>query len=82
MSMKKVLIVEDEKDVRTTIVDLLENIGYTTISAKDGIEAIKFTEQDVPDLVISDIMMPNADGYQFSNISKNCRVPPLYHLYF
>jgi CheY-like chemotaxis protein len=62
--MNKILVVEDEKEVRNTIIDLLENSGYTTISAQDGRQAIKILEYEIPDLVISDIMMPEVDGYR------------------
>jgi len=62
--MSKILIVEDEKDVRTTIIDLLESAGYTIISAQDGKQALKILDYEMPDLVISDIMMPDVDGYQ------------------
>jgi CheY-like chemotaxis protein len=61
--MSTIMVVEDEKDVRNTIVDLLENSGYTVISAQDGKQAIKALEYEIPDLVISDIMMPGIDGY-------------------
>jgi two-component system sensor histidine kinase/response regulator len=62
--MDKILVVEDEKDVRTTIVDLLENNGYIINSAGDGKQAAKILEYEIPDMIISDIMMPEMDGYQ------------------
>jgi len=62
--MSKILVVEDEKDVRNTIIDLLESSGYTIISAQNGKQAIKILEYEIPDLIISDIMMPEADGFQ------------------
>jgi len=62
--MSKILVVEDEKDVRTTIIDLLESGGYSTISAHNGKQAIKLLEYEIPDLIISDILMPEMDGYQ------------------
>jgi CheY-like chemotaxis protein len=62
--MSKILVVEDEKEVRNTIIDLLDNSGYTTISAQDGKQAMKMLEYEIPDLVISDIMMPEVDGYR------------------
>jgi CheY-like chemotaxis protein/two-component sensor histidine kinase len=62
--MSKILIVEDEKDVRTTIIDLLESAGHTIISAQDGRQAIKILDYEIPNLIISDIMMPDVDGYQ------------------
>lgn len=77
--MNKILVVEDEKEVRNTIIDLLENSGYTTISAQDGRQAIKILEYEIPDLVISDIMMPEVDGYRllehFQKLPGSTSVP-------
>ena len=77
--MTKILIVEDEKDVRTTIIDLLETNGYTVISANDGKQATKILEYEIPDLIISDIMMPEMDGYQllehFQKLPGSSTVP-------
>lgn len=65
--MNKILVVEDEKDIRDQICDLLESAGYEVTSVPDGKHAISFFEHEIPDLVISDIMMPNIDGYQLLN---------------
>ena len=77
--MKKVLVIEDEKDIRTNIVDLLNGAGYQSISAHNGLEAINILEREIPDLVISDIMMPDVDGYQvlehFQKIPATSTVP-------
>ena len=62
--MTKILIVEDEKDVRNTLIDLLESAGYGIMSAPGWEKAIKILEYEIPDLIISDIMMPEVDGYQ------------------
>ncbi len=61
---KKILVVEDEEEVRKVIIDLLENAGYTISFATDGLEAVEILEQEIPELVLSDIMMPNMDGYK------------------
>ncbi len=61
--MEKILVIEDENEVRTSIIDLLDAAGYDTISASDGLEALKAVRNCIPDLVISDIMMPRMDGY-------------------
>ena len=62
--MQKILVIEDEKDVRNTIVELLNNAGYSVFEAEDGQEGIDFLKDQIPDLVISDIMMPKVDGYK------------------
>ena len=61
---KKILIIEDDKEVRETITELVENAGYNPIAMPDGQQAIRFLEHEIPDLIISDIMMPNVDGFQ------------------
>lgn len=60
--MEKILIIEDDKSVRKSIIDLLEFSGYETNSAENGKEALELMHQQIPDLIISDIMMPELDG--------------------
>jgi len=62
--MEKILVVEDEADVNSGICELLKTAGYDVISAYNGKEALKLLESTIPDLVISDIMMPGKNGYQ------------------
>ena len=63
--MKKILIADDEARIRRLVCDFLKNAGFETVEAADGNEAIeKFLECGDIDLVICDIMMPGADGYQ------------------
>ncbi len=58
----KILIVEDEADSRDFLATLLELEGYLVSTAEDGVEAIKQVEANRPDLILSDISMPNLDG--------------------
>ena len=60
----KVLIADDEEEIRNLLKLYLENEGYTVVEAKDGAEAVVLLQQEKPDLCILDIMMPNLDGYQ------------------
>lgn len=62
--MMKILIAEDDANIRQGLVDLLENEGYQTTSARNGTEAIAFLEREKPDFVCLDIMMPGMDGYE------------------
>lgn len=55
-------MIEDNADMRDYIVESI-NCDYHTFTAKDGAEGIKIAEREVPDLIISDIMMPKKDGY-------------------
>ena len=69
---KKILVVDDEADVRTFLTTVLEKAGYQTITAKDGVEAYALTQQEKPDLVILDLMMPNKTGTDYTRkLSKD-----------
>jgi len=59
---KKVLVVEDTKDIREALKMLIEFQGYEVIVAHDGLEASKQTLQHIPDLVLMDLAMPRFDG--------------------
>lgn len=61
--MKKILVIEDEEIVRIGIKELLVNSGYNVVLASDGKEGIKVAREEVPDLIVCDIMMPGVDGY-------------------
>jgi signal transduction histidine kinase/ligand-binding sensor domain-containing protein/CheY-like chemotaxis protein len=65
-----ILVVEDSADVRSYIRSAIEP-DYQMIEAKDGREGIKKALEIIPDLVISDIMMPGADGYELCRVLKN-----------
>ncbi len=62
--MKTIIIVEDEKDLRSNLEEMLESAGYNVLSAINGIEALEFTARIEPDLILSDIRMPNMDGIE------------------
>ncbi|MCR5213796.1 MAG: response regulator transcription factor [Eubacterium sp.] len=61
---KKILIADDEDEIRSLLRLYLENDGYTVVEAKDGLEALSLLRTDSPDLCVLDIMMPKMDGYQ------------------
>jgi CheY-like chemotaxis protein len=63
--VRRVLVVDDDKDIRDTIVELLSDEGYEVVSARDGVEALKRLRERPTDLVILDLMMPRMDGWQF-----------------
>ncbi|WP_426452989.1 response regulator transcription factor [Paenibacillus sp. S-38] len=62
--MKTILIIDDEKEIRELLTIYLKNLGYTTLEAANGAEAMEMFEREAVDLVIADIMMPEMDGYQ------------------
>jgi len=60
-----ILVVEDDATMLTGVRDVLQLAGYQVITAEDGLAGLKALEQTRPDLIISDIMMPGLDGYDF-----------------
>jgi CheY-like chemotaxis protein len=62
---KRVLIVDDEEDIRTYLSTLLEDQGFQTVQAKDGEEAMKIIQAGPPDLITLDISMPEKSGVKF-----------------
>jgi len=68
---KTVLIVDDEPLVRQTMELELKRAGYEVMIAADGKEALLAIQKKVPDLIISDIMMPTLDGYAFCRKVKD-----------
>ena len=61
-SAKTILVVDDDPDTRTYLTTVLEDNGFATVSAKDGVEALKKIEEKLPDLVALDISMPEKSG--------------------
>jgi len=64
LNRELVLVVEDNKDVRSYIREQLDD-DYRVAEAGNGEEGIKMAQGNIPDLIISDVMMPKMDGYQF-----------------
>ncbi len=77
--MKKILIIEDNPDIRENISEILELAGYETITAADGKQGIELAQKELPDLIICDIMMPELDGYGVLHIlnkkEETARIP-------
>lgn len=64
MSQPKILVIEDQDDVRENIVELLELSHYKVASAPNGKQGVKMALENPPDLILCDIMMPEMDGYE------------------
>jgi CheY-like chemotaxis protein len=62
---KKILVVDDEPDVRRFLTAVLEKRGHETLTAADGVEAFEVAKREKPDLVILDLQMPNQSGTDF-----------------
>ena len=61
---RKILIVDDEKNIADIIAFNLKKEGYQVIKAADGEEGVKMAMEENPDLILLDIMMPKMDGYE------------------
>lgn len=64
--MVKILVVDDDKNIRKLITVVLEKEGFVVFNAKDGQEALNVLDKETIDLIIVDIMMPNVSGYEFT----------------
>ena len=62
--MFRILIAEDDRELRQLFQRVLSRNGYAAFGAADGAEALDMLDKDYYDLIISDIMMPNVDGYE------------------
>ncbi|KPM46675.1 ATP-binding protein [Jiulongibacter sediminis] len=65
-----ILLVEDNQDVLALLIDLLPE-SYQKITAKDGKAGLQLAEEIIPDLIITDVMMPEMDGYQLCKALKS-----------
>ena len=76
--MIKILIVDDEKPI-CDLIDLnLSSAGYSCTSVQDGLEAIDKIEQDSYDLILLDIMLPGADGYDIMEYIRPLGIPVIF----
>jgi two-component system response regulator VicR len=68
---RKILVVDDEKDLLDLMDIILGAEGYLVITAVNGAEALKKVEEESPDLILLDIMMPVMDGWEVLKTLKN-----------
>ena len=68
---KKILIVDDEKDLVETLTLRLEANGYEVIKAYDGQEGLERAQKERPDLIVLDLMLPKMDGYKVCGLLKS-----------
>lgn len=62
-NQKRLMLVDDDPNLILLVKDYLEFRGYDVMSASNGVEALEILEQDIPDLIVCDVMMPGMDGY-------------------
>ena len=75
--MAHILLVDDQDDVRELLCRVLESAGHTCTQAADGADALEWLEDHTPDLVITDIFMPNMDGFDLARALNSKPVHPI-----
>jgi CheY-like chemotaxis protein len=73
---KRILLVDDEPSIRFVLGAVLEQSGYTVDSAEDGFAALRKLRTAMPDLVITDLRMPNMNGFELLSVLRT-RFPQL-----
>ena len=70
--MAKIIVIEDDPDLRQLMVDELEDAGHNLCEADNGLDGLATIKAEHPDVIISDIGMPKMDGYQLRKRLQNC----------
>ncbi|MBU9889173.1 MAG: response regulator [Candidatus Omnitrophica bacterium] len=67
---KKILLVDDEPDIRLLMTARLNYMGYDVVTAGDGQEGLNLARKESPDLILLDLMLPKLDGYKVCRMLK------------
>ena len=82
MGQKKILIVDDERDIVKALMIRLQTSGYNVITAFDGAQGVFMANKEIPDLVILDIRMPAGDGFsvveKLKQSNRTHRIPVIF----
>ncbi len=73
---KKILLIEDDRDISSTLRGVLESAGHNVTAAPNGVEGQKLIQSDKPDLVITDMMMPRMGGFPVLEFLRTLDDPP------
>lgn len=80
--MKKILIIEDNAEIRENTAELLELSNYKVMVANNGNTGFNLAKNDIPDLILCDLMMPETDGREFLKLAKEdavvCDIPLIF----
>ena len=71
--MFHILVVEDNADMRELFCTVLSDSGYRCVPAADGLAAFRVIEQEYIDLIVSDVMMPNMDGFELTKALRDAK---------
>lgn len=73
--MKRILLVDDELDIRKVVQARLQSAGYEVIIAVDGSRALELAKSERPDLIVLDLRLPKLDGFE---VCRQLKYDPLY----
>ncbi len=71
--MARVLVVDDDPDMRLAIASVLKSRSYQVIEAGDGLEALRKLEEEKPDIMLLDLLMPGMDGFAVIKALEGCQ---------
>lgn len=71
--MKKILLIEDNSDIRENVAEILELANYTVVTAENGKIGVELAKKEFPDLIICDVMMPELDGFGVLHVLSKSR---------
>ncbi|SDP84279.1 DNA-binding response regulator, OmpR family, contains REC and winged-helix (wHTH) domain [Litchfieldia salsa] len=80
MSREKVMLVEDDCDIREILQLYLQREGYTIIHAEDGTTALRLLKEQKPDLIILDVVLPGMDGFEVCQLIRQQTTVPILFL--
>lgn len=69
--LKRILVVEDNRDNMTLIVDVLTSLDYTVLQATDGEQGVELARREEPDLILMDLSLPRMDGWTAARTIKS-----------
>jgi DNA-binding NtrC family response regulator len=69
---EKLLIVDDEASIRKSMSDVLAEMGFRVRSAEDGLSALRELQEDIPDILLSDLNMPGMSGFELLSMVRRC----------
>ncbi|MBC1226986.1 response regulator transcription factor [Listeria booriae] len=78
--MNRILMVDDDSNIRELVTIFLEKEGFTVFNAQDGVDALSILEKTTVDLAVIDIMMPNMDGWELCSAIKSFQEIPVIFL--
>jgi two-component system alkaline phosphatase synthesis response regulator PhoP len=76
--MAKILVVDDEPDILNVITMALEHVGHSVVAAEDGQAGVEMAKKEIPDLIVTDVRMPEMDGYELCQAIR--ATPELKHI--